>query len=787
MRALDRKLIRDLKRLWAQGLAVALVLACGVATLILAIGSHRSLDGTRAAYYERFKFASVFATATRAPRTLASKIKNLPGVLGVEARITENVLLDIPGMAEPASGLLLSIPDHSLPRLNRPYLRSGRMPDPHRKNEALISEAFAKANGFTAGSHFSGIANGKQITFSVSGIALSPEFIYTLGPGELVPDDRRFGIIWMREKTLAGVSDLDDAFNSISIALLPGSIPARTISELDTLLEPFGGTGAYTRQDQTSHAFLDSELNQLQAMARVIPPIFLLVSAFLINMILSRLITLEREQIGLLKALGYSSYNIASHYVKLVFVIAAIGVSIGFVAGTWLGDGLTQIYARFFHFPFLIFERNLDVYAVAAGLSIAAAVAGALKAVYNAASLPPATAMQPAPPTRYARAGIISRFAGKLLSQLSIMAFRHMVRWPLRTGFTVFGTSMAVALLITALFSFGSINFMIDTVFFRTERQDATISFANPLSPRALHDVSGLPGVFYVEPFRVMAVDMEQGSLKERVAIIGKLQAPRLSRILDLDLMPVILPAQGLILSERLAEKLKVRSGDVVRINLLEEGNVVVEVPVVQIIQAYVGLTAYMNLSYMDALSSIGPRRSGAYVELDSLQLQSLYREIKATPMAASVAIQSESLQLFRDTIERNIVTMTTVYVVLAVIIAFGVVYNSARIQLSERARELASLRVLGFTHREVAQVLVVELGVAVFLAQPVGWAIGSGFSWLVVQGFQSDLFRVPFVIERSAFGWSSLAVMLAAIISGLIVVSRVYRLDLIRVLKTRE
>lgn len=787
MRALDKKLVRDLKRLWAQGLAIALVLACGVATLILAIGSYRSLDGTRAAYYERHRFASVFATATRAPRTLTSQIKKLPGVLSVEARITESVLLDIPGLAAPASGLLLSLPDHALPRLNRPYLRSGRMPDPDRKNEALISEAFANANGFVTGSRFSGIANGKKITFSVSGIALSPEFIYALGPGELVPDDRRFGIIWMREKTLAGVSDLDDAFNSVSLTLLPGSTPAQTISGLDRLLQPYGGTGAYEREDQTSHAFLDSELDQLQAMARVIPPIFLLVSAFLINMILSRLITLEREQIGLLKALGYSSYNIAAHYVKLVVAIAAIGILIGFGTGTWLGDGLTQIYARFYHFPFLIFERNPDVYALAAGLSIVAAIAGALKAVYSAASLPPATAMQPAPPTRYARAGITSRIAGKLFSQLTIMAFRHMLRWPLRTGFTVFGTSMAVALLITALFSFGSINFMIDTVFFKTERQDATITFADQLPPRAMHDVSGLPGVFTVEPFRTMAVDINHGSLKERVSIIGKLQSPRLSRTLDLDLAPVTLPAQGLVLSERLADKLDVRTGDTVRIKLLEEGSTVVEVPVVQIIQAYLGLTAYMNLAYMDALSRIGPRRSGAYVELDNVMLHQLYRDIKATPMAASIATQSASLQQFRDTIEQNIAIMTTVYVVLAVIIAFGVVYNSARIQLSERARELASLRVLGFTQREVAQVLVVELGVAMLLAQPVGWALGSGFSWLVVQGFQSDLFRVPFIIERSAFGWSSLVVMLAAIISGLIVVSRVYRLDLIRVLKTRE
>ena len=787
MKALDKKLFRDLKRLWAQALAIALVLACGVATLILAIGAYRSLEGTRAAYYERNSFASVFASTTRAPESLKSEIARLPGVLSAETRISETVLLDIPGVAEPSSGLLLSMPDHAQPRLNKPYLRSGRMPDPGRLNEVVISEAFASAHGFIAGSAFSGTVNGKKLTFTVSGIALSPEFIYALGPGEMVPDDKRFGIIWMRRKALAGITNLDGAFNSVSLSLLPGSSEDKVISGLDRLLQPYGGTSAYARKDQTSHAFLDSELNQLKAMARVIPPIFLLVSAFLINMILSRLILLEREQIGLLKALGYSSYNIAVHYVKLVVVIAVTGIAIGFGAGTWLGDGLTRLYAKFFHFPFFIFQRNLDVYVLAAGLCIAAAVAGALKSVYQAAALPPATAMQPAPPTRYSKAGFISNIAGQLFSQLAIMSFRHMWRWPFRTGFTVFGTSMGVALLITALFSFGSVNFMIDTVFFRTDRQDATITFSSPLAPGVTHEVSRLPGILSVEPFRTMAVSIEHGSLRERVAITGKPQSTRLSRLVDTGLQPVTLPRQGLVLSERLANNLKVRSGDVVRVKLLEEGNTIVSVPVVQVVQAYIGLTAYMNLDDMNRMSRIGPRITGAFVELDPTVLPQLYNAIKSMPMAASIALQSAALRQFRDTIEQNITIMTTVYTVLAVIIAFGVVYNSARIQLSERGRELASLRVLGFTQREVALVLIIELGVAVLLAQPLGWALGSGFSWAVVQGFQSDLFRVPFVIERSAFGWSSLAVLIAAIISALIVISRVYRLDLIRVLKTRE
>ncbi len=787
MRALDVKLLRDGRRLWAQALAVALVLACGVATLILAVGSHNSLKSTREAYYQRQSFAHLFASASRAPLTLAPRLQTINGVLAVEPRIEQRGLLDIAGMREPASGVLLSMPDHREARLNKPYLREGRMPLPGRALEAVISQSFARAHDLKPGSTLAATVKGNRLVLQVTGIALSPEYVYAIGPGDLVPDDRRFGVIWMRRSTLEAATDMKGAFNSLTLLLRSGQTEDAVKAQVDRLLKPYGGTGAYGRKDQISHAFLDSELDQLKAMARVIPPIFLLVSAFLINMILSRLIALEREQIGLLMALGYSGFTIAMHYVKLVVIIAIAGVLIGFAAGTWLGDGLTRLYAQFFHFPFFIFERSAGVYAIAAIASIAAAVAGALKAVYSAASLPPATAMQPAPPTHYRKAGALTRFAGRVTSQLAVMAVRHLVRWPVRSGLAVIGSSMAVALLVTAMFSFGAVNFMIDTVFFRTERQDATITFSSPLAPRAMHEVAHLPGVLVVEPFRTMAAEISLGSRRERIAITAKPEHTDLSQVLDLDLDALSLPQSGIVLSERLAWKLGARTGDLVQLSLLEEGGRQVDVPVTLINQTYTGLSAHMRLDQLDELSSLGPRRSGAYLRLDPLRLDEIYADIKQMPAAASLALRETSLRLFRETIRQNIFVMTTVYVVLSVIIAFGVVYNSARIQLSERARELASLRVLGFTGGEVATVLGLELAIIVALAQPVGWLLGAGFSWAVVQGFQSDVFRVPFILERQAFGWSSIVVVLAGILSGMIVIRRVFNLDLVSVLKARE
>ena len=787
MKTLNIKLLRDFKRLWPQALAISLVVACGVATLILSVGTYRSLEETRRTYYERYGFASIFATATRAPSSISRKIGRIPGVMSFEARVVEPALLDIPGMIEPAAGQVISIPDRKAPTLNRLYLQAGRLPDPDKRNEVVVSANFAREHGFQSGSTFAGTLAGRRITFQITGLALSPEFIYATGPGDLVPDNRRFAVIWMRQKQLSALTDLDGAFNSISVSLLPGASQEAVIDALDKNLAPYGGTGAYGRKDQISHAFLDSELQQLSAMARVIPPIFLFVSAFLVNMVLSRLIALEREQIGLLKALGYGRWTIASHYMKLVLVIAIIGVVIGFGAGTWLGNGLTVLYADFFNFPFLIFQRNVDVYLLAAGVSVAAAALGGLRSVHSAIRLPAAAAMRPAAPPLYRRESSVGRFFSTMVSQLTVMSFRHLVRWPLRSGFAILGSSLAVALLVTAMFTSGSVDSLIDTIYFRTERQDAGIIFNPAQSTSAVFAARQLPGVLSAEPYRTMKVELSNGHFNRRLVIIGKPKNMRLSRILNLDLVPVNLPPSGLVLSQRVAQQLNAKRGDVITIKLLEEGWHEARVPVVDIIQSYLGLNAYMDITALDRISRIGPRRSGINVELDSAKLEEIYSAIKSLPAVTSITLQASSLKKFRETVEKNISIMTTVYVVLAVIIAFGVVYNSARVQLSERARELASLRVLGFTRNEVSMVLVVELAVVALLAQPLGWLLGYGFSWAVIRGFQNDLFRLPFVVETSAYGWSSITVLSASIFSSLIVLARVRHLDMVRVLKTKE
>ena len=783
---LRRKVLRDLLRLWAQVLAISLVLAAGVATMILGNGAYASLSETRARYYDANRFADVFADVTRAPNALMAEIEAIDGVLAAEARILKLGVLDMPGMAEPGSVMLVSLPLTADTGLNRLYLRQGRVPDPQSSDEVVVSEDFAKAHRLRPGSRLALVMNGQRRTLTVTGIALSPEFIYALGPGQMMPDPLRFGIAWLPRTSLEAAFDLEGAFSNVVLKLAPGASEDRVILELDRLTARYGGIGGTGRVDQTSHAFLDAELKQLSAMVKVLPPIFLLVAAMLVNMTLSRLVKLDREQIGLLKAIGYSSRAVSLHYVEFVLVIAVIGIAIGFVAGAWLGSGLAHLYARFFSFPFLVFTRDLQIYGIAAIVTVVSAVVGALYAVRSVAALPPAVAMAPPAPPVYSDR--TSTFWRRLaLRQTRVMVARHLFRWPVRTLSSTFGVAMAVALLVASLWSFGSIDHMIDVTFYRSERQDALVVFGAPEPARAVFAARQMPGVMVAEPFRTVTARISHRNHSKRIGIMGKTVDPVLSRVLDPSLRPMAMPEAGVILSEALAEALDVRPGEHVTVEVLEDSRPVVSLPVSGISLGYVGLGAVMEMTALNRIMGEGALISGVNLQIDTAERAAFYKAAKAAPKTKFLTVTELTVSRFRETIAENITIMITVYVALAAIIAVGVVYNFARISLSEQGRELASLRVLGFTRAEVASVLLLELTAIVLFAQPLGWLIGYWIGVAMVAAFSSDLYRVPFVVGRDVYAWASLVVCASALVSAFAVRGRINNLDMIEVLKTRE
>ncbi len=783
MRALDRKLVRDLSRLRGQVIAIALVVASGVAVLVMSLSSIEALEDTAAAYYERYRFAEVFANVKRAPEKLAERIAEIDGVQTVETRIVEFATLDVEGFEEPVTGQLVSIPERRESVLNRLALRAGRLVAPGHPDEVVLSEPFAGAHGLGPGDRLRATVNGRKRTLDIVGIALSPEYVYAIGPGQLMPDDKRFGILWIGREALEAAFDLEGAFNAVSLSLLRGTSAPEAIARLDRLLDRYGGIGAYERADQLSNWFLMNEIKQLKSITSILPAIFLIVAAFLSNMVLARLIATERGEIGLMKAFGYGNAEVGWHYTKMVIVITGIGVLLGWAAGAWLGRFNTEIYAELYRFPFLFFRPGPAVFAVAGLVSLAAALLGSLGAVRRAVRLPPAEAMRPPAPPLYRRTGVSARW----LDQPTRIVLRQLLRWPLRSFLTATGIAMAVAVLVTSMQWLDSIDRIVDVYFHEAQRQDVTVGLTESRSREVTRDFARMPGVQAVEPGRIVSVTFRAGPRSHRGAIQGVVPKPQLSLVYDVSGVSLRVPSSGLLLSTMLARKLGVGRGDLVWVEVLEGRRPVLQVPVARLFETYIGMPAYMSLAALDRLLLESPRVDYVHLLVDRTAEPALFADLKALPAVSSVTLLRAAVDTFNETMAETLMIYVSFFVVFACILAFGVVYNSVRIALSERGRELATLRVLGFGHAEIAYILLGEVALIVFCALPLGCLVGYALAWFMTTGFETELFRVPLVVQPSTYGWAVAIGLTAALTSAYLVRQRLGRLDLIAVLKTRE
>lgn len=787
MRALDRKLFRDLLHLRGQVIAIALVVACGVATVVTSRTAYESLAMSQATYYAQYRFAEVFAQLKRAPQRLERAIAAVPGVAAVRTRIVFDVTLDVPGLAEPATGRLISIPERRQPMLNDLHIRSGRYVARGRRNEVLVSEAFAEANHLSVGQTIGAILNGRWSDLEIVGFALSPEYIYEIRGTDIFPDNKRFGVMWMSREALGPAFDMDGAFNDVVLSLAAGRRQEEVIARLDRLLEPYGGLGAYGREHHVSHRFISDEIKQNRIFGTVLPAVFLGVASFLLNMVLSRLIATQRDQIGVLKAFGYSHRTVSVHYLELALVAVSIGAAIGTGGGLWLGAQINRLYGQVYRFPLLRYEPSALVIFLAVTVSAVAALLGAWGAVRRAWSIPPAEAMRPEPPARF-RAGFLERFdARRRLSPPLRIIVRNLARRPVRSFLSVLGISFAVAILVLGRYFVDAIEHIALVQFRLVQREDITLVSHDPLPARARHDIAHLPGVIRSEPFRIVPARLRHGHRSHRIALMGLQDARGLRRLVGSDLREAALPPHGVVLTRKLAEMLGISPGERLTVEVLEGRRPVREVTVSGLVDELIGLSAYMDIRALNELMREGRVISGSLLSVDARREPELHALLKRLPAVAGVGLREAMLSGFEKTLAESLGIFTMVLIVFASVIAVAVVYNAARIALSERGRELASLRVLGFTRGEVGLMLLGEQAIFILLALPLGFLIGYAACAAMAAAYQWELFRLPLIISSRTYAFAIVVILTAAVGSAFLIRRRIERLDLVAVLKTRE
>lgn len=796
MRTLDRKLLRDLRAMWSQALTIALVVASGVGGFLTSLSAVDSLVAARDTFYTEGRFADVFATVKRAPLALVEQLRGVTGVADVQPTIEEVVRIEIAGSGDPVLGQLIGVDRLQPPRLNQVAIDAGRglfdqtaIDEPVRDTiDALVSKGFARARGLHPGDSVGALVNGRQRRLRIVGIAVSPEFVFAGLWG--MPDQRAFGIFWVDQAALAAAYDMDGAFNTLAVRLAPEA--SRRVSEAEVIdrlalpLARYGGATPRGRVDQTSHATLDNEIKEQRVLGTVLPSIFLGVAAFLLNVVISRLVATQREQIAALKALGYANQAIAAHYLKLVLAIVALGIALGVALGDRLGAGFVGLYAETFHFAH--FEHRMDpaLVLLAAGLTLGAGVLGTLSAILATVRLTPAEAMRPPAPGRFRRT-LAERLGFTRLSPALRMILRNMERRPLRTGLSIGGIAAAVAIVVMGNFFRDAIEVIVDSTFVLSMRSDVSVWLTDPADGAIALQLARLPGVLAHESLRDVQVTLVNAQRRQRVMIRGGPVRSELLRIIDVEGRQTLPFGDGVVLTDRLADKLGLRVGDAVRVEVQEGRRGELTLRVDATVREMMGLNAYMNRAALNRALGEGDVATGFLLALERGSEARFLQATRGLPRAAGAFSKATMLRNMQELTARNILIMSTVLTLFAVVIAVGVVYNNVRIALAERAWELASLRVLGFTRAEVSALLLGELALGIAVALPLGMFGGYGLVHVIANLLKSDQFFFPVVILPRTYALAALAVLAAAVASALVVRRRIDRLDMVSALKTRE
>lgn len=787
MRSLDRKLVRELWRLKGQVFSIAMVVATGIMSVVTIRGGYDSLVVAQERYYAETHFAHVWASVKRAPESVAGEVAGVEGVVRVESRVSAAATLDLEGLGAPGTARFVSLPAPGRPGINDVRLLRGRYLAPSARDEVLINEKFADARALLPGDSVVAVLNGRRRSLHVVGIANAPEFSYSVPPGSLYPDDERYGVFWMARETLGAAYDLDGAFNELVITVAPGAEPEAVARRVDEVLDRYGGQGAYPRADQLSHQILQAELDQNRVTSTVIPLVFLAVAAFLLNLVLGRMITTERTEIAVLKAFGYRDSEVGLHY--LYFALAAVGVGtlVGGLGGVWMGRQYVDLYGAYFVFPDLEFILSPFLLVASAGASATAAGVGALGAVRRAVRLPPAEAMRPEPPPQFEPGPLERSGIGRMLPSAGRMILREIERRPMRSLLSSLGVAFSVAILVIGTFMFDAVTYMMDLQFRVVQREDLMLTFEEPLERSVRYELASMPGVSRVEMYRSVPARLWSGHRERAVAIQGLGEGSRLRRVVSADGRVHPIPVEGLVLSDYLAEELRVGAGDTLRVEILEGERRERPVVVAGLVEDFIGASVTMDRASLDALAGGGRVASGAYLSVFEPDRPALEARLKDTPAVAAVASPQTLLQNFESQLGDSLYVSIGFLLGFAGVISVGIIYNGARISLSERGREIASLRVMGFRRGEVSVLLLGEQALVTLFAIPVGWGLGYGMARSILSGLSSETYRIPFVVGPTTYLLSAGVTVVAAIASGWIVRRRIDTLDLIEVLKTRE
>ena len=789
---LDRKLLRELRASWLLLAAIVSIMAVGVACFVSMGAAYNNLTEAKRRYYRQCRMADFWIDLKKVPLAELDALAELPGVAEIRPRIGFFATVDLEDVEKPLNGLVLSLPDRREPVINDVALERGGYFTDRRENEVIVNETFAARHKLKPGDRIRLLLNNRRQELFIVGTAISSEFVYLLQPGSLAPDPEHFGVFYLKRTYAEDVFDFDGAANQVVGRLDPQvrENPGELLGKAERLLSPYGVFSTTPLADQVSNKFLSLEIEGLKVFAVIMPCIFLAVAAMVLNVLLRRLAEQQRTVVGTLKALGYSDRQVFLHFLKFGLAVGLVGGLVGSVAGYWLAEGLTYMYRQFYEFPELVNRFYPGLLVISLLISLGCAILGSLQGTRAVLRLKPAEAMRPKPPKK--GGAVLLERIGWFWSRLSSgwrMVIRGVIRSRMRTIVGVFAAAMGSAVLVNGFMMMDAARYLVDYQFKWILKSDIDLAFKDERSEDALLEAARLPGVDRAEPILNVSCTLINGPYQRKSGITGIAPGARLTVPRDLEAAPIPVPSTGLVMTRKLAEVLHLKQGDMVTILPIKGLRRRREAPVLRISDSFLGMAAYADIHYLSRLVHEELALSGVQlaVDRDPAHIEALYRELKRMPALEAVSSRRDVIANLEKILVKQMGISITTFALFAGVIFFGSILNASLVSLSERQREVATLRVLGYGPWQIGSLLLRESMIVTLVGTLLGMPIGYLLSVLLSVAYDTELFRFPVVATPGTWIWTLLLAVVFGMLAHLFVQLVIHRMNWLEALQAQE
>lgn len=787
MRKLRLMIFRDIKSNLGQYVAVIVVIIIGISLYNALYMSYHNLKNSTDYYYSEYRLPHIFVRLNRCPEGVISRISAIEGVSQVQGRIVRDVSLDVPGYGEKAYARIISVPTDNKGALCRLFIEEGRYITGPPEGKVLVEKQFFEYHGLKTGDVLYPVINGKKVEMRVQGKVMSPEYIYPVPSAQqLMPDTGGFAILYVNHSFAQQLFGYEGMVNDIGIRLDSDDKVEEVKNILEDMLKNYGLIDIVERENQVSNKMLESELTQLESMAFLFPVLFLLVASIVIYMLLLRMVENQRRQIGVLMAMGYGKGSILAHYIRYALFIALTGSIAGGILGIWAGRALTLYYLVYFNIPVLQVKVYYNTLLTGILMSAGFCCVAGFNAAKRVLSITPAQAMRPPAPVKGSR-WIGERFI-PFLRKIEIswrLTFRNLWRNKKRTAFTTFGIAITVAILISTVFFMDAFEFMFDEAFGGNQKYDYKIIFTRNMGEEVIGNLQEFKEVDVAEPIGEYPFSLTNGWREEGAIVIGLNRDTKLYSLKDLEDREVSIPEKGILLSDVLARRLGVKPGDTVTLESPYKPGVKREVKVADIVSQYLGFNGFMDIKYLGSILNEGYVTNGAIIDI-KYGSEEFLKRLKDMPYIQKFDTPTGQMEEYMKYLD-------LMYAYLAVVILFGtimgfaIIYNTTTINIMERKRELASLRVMGFSKRQVAELIFNENVAVSVLGIIVGLPMGRLMAAGIINNLGEEIIKIPLVIYPRTYLMAVVTVFIFVFLAQLANMRRISKLDLVEVMKSRE